>query len=74
LSNPTTQLSKGFAVAMKALMANQAARGVSDRLLQAERAKGAHMHGSLTGKDKLLHDLQAQVGAVGPECIAAARC
>jgi len=55
------QMSKGFAVAMQSLMANQTARGVSDRLLQAERAKGAHMNSSLNSKDKLLHDLQAQV-------------
>lgn len=46
---------------MQSLMANQTARGVSDRLLKAERAKGAHMNSSLNSKDKLLHDLQAQV-------------
>jgi hypothetical protein len=55
------QLSKGFAVAMQGAMANQTARGVSDRLLKAEKAKGAHMNSSLNSKDRLLHDLQAQV-------------
>lgn len=60
------QISKGFAVAMQSLAAYQTARGVSDRLLKAEKAKGAHMNSSLNSKDKLLHDLQAQVrGAVG---------
>jgi hypothetical protein len=55
------QLSKGFAVAMQGAMANQTARGVADRLLKAEKAKGAHMNSSLNSKDRLLHDLQAQV-------------
>ena len=55
------QISKGFAVAMQSLMANQTARALSGRLLQAEKAKGAHMNSSLNSKDRLLHDLQAQV-------------
>lgn len=55
------QVSKGFAVAMQSLAANQTARGMSDRLLKAEKAKGAHMDSSLNSKDRLLHDLQAQV-------------
>ncbi len=55
------QISKGFAVAMQSLMANQTARALSDKLLKAEKAKGAHMNSSLNSKDKLLHDLQAQV-------------
>jgi hypothetical protein len=55
------QVSKGFAVAMQSLAANQTARGVADRMLKAEKAKGAHMNSSLNSKDKLLHDLQAQV-------------
>lgn len=55
------QISKGFAVAMQSQMANQTARGVTDRLLKAERAKGAHMNSSLDSKDRLLHDLQARV-------------
>lgn len=58
------QISKGFAVAMQSLMANQTARALSDRLLQAEKAKGAHMNSSLNSKDRLLHDLQAQVRTV----------
>lgn len=56
------QISKGFSVAMQSLAANQTARAVADRLLKAEKAKGAHMNSSLNSKDKLLHDLQAQVG------------
>lgn len=55
------QISKGFAVAMQSLMANQTARALSDKLLKAEKTKGAHMNSSLNSKDKLLHDLQAQV-------------
>lgn len=46
---------------MQGAMANQTARGVADRLLKAEKAKGAHMNSSLNSKDRLLHDLQAQV-------------
>lgn len=55
------QVSKGFAIAMQSLVANQTARGVSDQLLKAEKAKGAHMNSSLNSKDRLLHELQAQV-------------
>jgi hypothetical protein len=51
-------------VALHAALDNQAARRLSDRLLAAERTKGAHMNSSLAGKDTLLHDLQARVRAV----------
>lgn len=55
------QISKGLAVSMTAVWANQTARRVCDRQLAAERSRGAHMHSSLASKDVLLHDLQARV-------------
>jgi hypothetical protein len=67
------QISKGFAVAMQSLAAHQTARGVADRLLKAEKAKGAHMNSSLNSKDKLLHDLQAQVRCTCWPCATTAR-
>jgi hypothetical protein len=55
------QVSKGFAVAMSSLWAQQSARQLLLRLLAAERSKGAHLGSSLEGKDARLHDLDATV-------------
>jgi hypothetical protein len=59
-----SQVSKGFAVSMLSLWAQQSARQLLLRLLAAERSKGAHLGSSLEGKDARLHDLDATVGPV----------
>lgn len=66
----TVQVSKGFSVAMQSLQAQQTARGVSRRLLEAERRKGAHLGSSLEGKDARLHHLDAMVCGKSPVLIA----
>ncbi|WIA27986.1 hypothetical protein OEZ86_010576 [Tetradesmus obliquus] len=55
------EVSKGFAVAMLSLRAQQSARQLLLRLLAAERSKGIHLGSSLEGKDARLHDLDATV-------------
>lgn len=55
------QMSKGFAVSVRSLWARQCSRQLLQRLLSAERAKGAHLGSSLEGKDARLHDLDATV-------------
>lgn len=57
------QVSKGLSVVMPSLWAQQTGRGVLQRLLQAERKKGAHLGSSLEGKDARLHDLDATVSS-----------
>jgi hypothetical protein len=55
------QVSKGFAVALQSLTAQQTGRQVLRTALVAERRQRAHMSSSLEGKDARLHDLDAQV-------------
>lgn len=55
------QVSKGFAVSIRSLWAQQSARQLLLRQLAAERSKGAHLGSSLEGKDARLHDLDATV-------------
>eukprot|EP00775_Hariotina_reticulata_P005684 gene5684-5922_t len=55
------EVSKGFAVAMQSLTAQQTGRRVLHTALVAERRQRAHMSSSLEGRDARLHDLDAQV-------------
>lgn len=55
------EVSKGFALAMLSLRAQQAGRGVLAAALAAERRKHAHLGDSLHDRDARLRDMAAQV-------------